>query len=147
MNGPAEPVVFNQLSDWTKSDNPSIKYYSGTAICKSSFRMGKLNKKSVYKLNIPLLNTAAKVIVNGESAGILWCSPYEIDITRMLKKGNNQIELRLVNCLWNRLVGDAQLKELQRTTWQTQPLAKPTDTLVPSGVAGRIRIVEYEMNH
>ena len=106
--------------------------------------MGKLKKKSVYKLNIPLLNTAAEVIVNGESAGILWCSPYEIDITRMLKKGNNQIELRLANCLWNRLVGDAQLEESQRTTWQTQPLAKPTDTLVPSGVAGLIRIVEYK---
>ena len=146
MNGPAEPVVFTQLSDWTKSDNPSIKYYSGTAICKSSFRISKLNKKSVYKLNVPLLNTAAEVIINGESAGILWCSPYEIDITRMLKKGNNQIEQRLANCLWNRLVGDAQLEESQRTTWQTQPLAKPTDTLVPSGVAGRIRIVEYK-NH
>ena len=144
MGGPTEPVTFDKLTDWTVNDNPQIKYFSGTAICKSMFRMDKINKNSIYKLTLPLLNTVAEVIVNGESVGILWCSPHQIDITRMLKKGNNHIELRMANSLWNRLVGDALLTESERVTWQTDMLAKPTDSLVPSGINGDIIIGEYK---
>lgn len=142
MGGPAKPVTFEKLGDWTKSDDPQIRYYSGTAVCKTSFRIDQFAQHSCppVMLSLPLLNTAAEVIVNGQSAGIVWCSPYEIDITRYLKKGQNQLELRMANSLWNRLVGDAQLPEAERITWQTHPLAKPTDRLLPSGIAGDIII-------
>ena len=93
-------------------------------------------------MNIPLLNTTAEVIVNGQSAGILWCSPYVVDITPFVRKGDNQLELRIQNSLWNRLVGDANRPEAERITWQTHPLAKPADRLVPSGLAGDITIDE-----
>ena len=136
MGGPAEPVTFEKLGDWTRSDDPRIRYYSGTAVCKTDFRMDKLDKEAAYRLNLPLLNTAAEVFLNGQSAGIVWCSPYEIDITRYLKQGQNQLELRIANSLWNRLVGDAQLPESERITWQTHPLAKATDKLLPSGLSG-----------
>ena len=140
MGGPAEPVTFEKLGDWTRSDDPRIRYYSGTAVCKTDFRMDKLDKEAAYRLNLPLLNTAAEVFLNGQSAGIVWCSPYEVDITRYLKQGQNQLELRIANSLWNRLVGDAQLPESERITWQTHPLAKATDKLLPSGLSGAVTI-------
>lgn len=56
---------------------------------------------------------------------------------RLLRSGKNTIELRIANTLWNRLVGDALLPEAQRITWQTTPLAKPDDTLVPSGLSAQ----------
>ena len=141
MGGPKKPVTFDELGDWTKSDDPRIKYFSGTAVAKTTFKMPKPCKQASYKLALPLLNTTAEVIVNGQSAGILWCAPYSIDITRFIRKGSNQLELRLCNSLWNRLVGDANLPGPERITWQTHPLASPTDTLVPSGLAGKICIV------
>ena len=137
MGGPEEPMTFDTVGDWTKHSDPRIRYFSGTTVAKSTFKVTKPDKQTTYKLDIPLLNTTAEVIVNGQSVGILWCAPYSIDITRFVKKGSNQLELRLCNSLWNRLVGDANLPEPERITWQTHPLAKPTDPLVPSGLAGK----------
>ena len=142
MGGPAETVTFDKLGDWTKSQDPRIKYFSGTAVCKNTFVLDKKDKQATYRLRLPLLNAAAEVIINGKSAGIVWCSPWGIDITKQLKKGKNQIELRVCNTLWNRLVGDARLPEAERVTWQTHMLAKPGDNLVPSGFNGDITIEE-----
>jgi len=143
MGGPTQSVAYDALGDWTKTDDPCIKYFSGTAVAKTTFKIAKTNPKATYRLNLPLLNTAAEVIINGQSAGIVWCTPYAIDITRLVKKGRNQLELRIANSLWNRLVGDARLPEQERITWQTTPLAKPGDRLVPSGLVGEVTINEY----
>lgn len=142
MGGPEKPVIFDELGDWTKNEDPRIKYFSGTALAQTTFKIDKLKQGANYSLDIPLLHTAAKVIVNGQSAGILWCSPYSIDITKFIKKGKNQLELRIANSLWNRLVGDANLSEQDRIVWQTHPLASATDQLVPSGLADKITIKE-----
>ena len=143
MGGPSESVVFPTLTDWTKHSDPRIRYFSGTATYRNAFTLKKKDRQATYHLNLRLLNSAAEVIVNGQSAGIVWCSPWGIDITRQLKKGKNLIEFRVCNTLWNRLVGDANLPESDRITWQTTPLAKPTDRLVPSGLTGEVTITEY----
>ena len=143
LDGPAAPITLEKLTDWTKHSNPRIRYYSGTAVCKSNLTLEKKDKQTTYRLRLPLLNSAAEVIINGKSAGTVWCSPWSIDITRQLKKGKNQIELRVCNTLWNRLVGDANKAEADRVMWQTHPLAKPTDKLVPSGFKGDIALEVY----
>lgn len=134
MGGPSEPVTFDKLTDWTKNDDPRIRYYSGTAVYRNTLKLKKKDAQVRYLLNIGKLNGAAEVIVNGASAGIVWCSPWRIDVTRQLRKGSNRIEIRVANCLWNRLVGDALLPESGRIIRQTHPLAKPDDKLIPSGL-------------
>ncbi len=145
MGGPSEPVILPTLTDWTESSDPHIKYYAGTAIYHNTFTLKRncpakefkgSRSGTTYSLNLQLRNAAAEVIVNGRSAGVVWCSPWKVDITRLLKRGQNKIELRVANTLWNRLVGDAQLPEAKRTTWLTHPLAKPDDKLQPSGLTG-----------
>lgn len=143
MGGPSETVLMSSPGNWAASDDPRIKYYSGTAVCHSTFRMNKFTRKHKYQLTFPLLNAVAEVIINGQSAGIVWCSPWTIDVSRLLRRGTNHIELRMANCLWNRLVGDARLPEQERITWQTTPLAKPGDRLLPSGLVGEVTINEY----
>ena len=139
----AGEVGLDTLYDWTQHSDPRIRYYSGTAIYKNSFTL-KTSRKATYRLSLPLLNSVAEVIVNGQSAGIVWCSPWDIDITQQLRKGKNRIELRVCNTLWNRLVGDASLPERERITWQTTPLAKSTDSLVPSGFSDDVVIISYK---
>lgn len=39
VRGPKEPVVFEALTDWTTNSDDLIKYYSGTAVYKSSFKL------------------------------------------------------------------------------------------------------------
>ena len=143
IGGPTEAIRMQELGDWTQSDDPRIKFFSGTAVCKASFKMASYNHRYSYRLNLPLLNTAAEVLINGQSAGIVWCSPWTVDVSRQLRRGTNHIELRIVNCLWNRLVGDALLPESERIIRQNYPLAKPTDSLVPSGILGGMGIITF----
>ena len=143
QGGPTEPQTLSRLADWTQSKDPRIKYFSGTAICQSTLKLGKFDKQHAYRMNVPLLNTVAEVIVNGKSAGTIWCSPYKIDVTGLLRRGTNQIELRIANCLWNRLVGDVHVPEAERIYQQNYPLAKSDDALKPSGLNGEITIEAY----
>ena len=143
MGGPDVPVTFKTLTDWTASDDPRIKHYSGTAICKSTFNLNMGVLMSRLKLRLPLINAAAEVIINGQTVGIVWCSPWTIDITEFVRQGTNHIQLNIANCLWNRLVGDASLPEADRIIRQTHQLAKASDALLPSGVNGAITITLF----
>jgi hypothetical protein len=48
----------------------------------------------------------AEVILNGKSMGITWKAPYHIDVTGLLKQGNNKLELKVTNEWNNRITGD-----------------------------------------
>jgi hypothetical protein len=64
------------------------------------------NKRIVIDLGE--LNDIAEIRVNGKGAGVLWYPPYSVDITSLLHKGENILEI-LVTTNWaNRLIGDEQ---------------------------------------
>ena len=46
--GPDSPVTFTRLSDWTGSSDPHIKYFSGTAVYTSDFKLKKVPEGPVY---------------------------------------------------------------------------------------------------
>ena len=142
--GPRQSVTFETLTDWSKSDNPQIRYYSGTAVYTNTFRMARKDPQATYCIAFDGVNAAAQVFVNGQEAGTVWCSPWTLDITPYVKKGRNRLELRVANTLWNRLVGDASKAEADRIMQQNYPLAKPTDKLVASGLTGGVRIVSMK---
>jgi hypothetical protein len=77
---------------------------------------------------------ASEVWVNGVRAGTIWCSPWQIDVTGLLKEGKNLLEIRTVNNWTNRLIRDASLPEKERVTWTTVSIAKPDDKLQSSGL-------------
>lgn len=114
MRGPTKAVVFNELTDWSKSDNDSIKYYSGTAYYHNSFNITTLAKGTNYILDLGLARAIAKVKINGIDVGGVWTPPYQLDITRALKPGANKIEVKVVNTWVNRLIGDSKLPEAER---------------------------------
>ena len=43
--------------------------------------------------------------------GILWKSPYRIDVTQAVNAGENSLDIRIVNLWPNRLIGDEELPE------------------------------------
>ena len=44
--------------------------------------------------------------MNGERAGVAWCEPFKLDVTRFVRSGRNAIEVRVTNAWTNRLIGD-----------------------------------------
>jgi hypothetical protein len=49
----------------------------------------------------PPVREGALVFINGQSAGALWHPPYRLDVTKLLKPGQNHIEVRVYNTALN----------------------------------------------
>lgn len=110
-------------ASWT--EDPQTRYYSGVASYQRSFDVPKLDARYVLDLGegtpVPFdekqrggrawlespVREAAEVFVNGQRAGSIWAPPYELDITRYVKAGSNNIELRVGNLAINTLAGRA----------------------------------------
>jgi hypothetical protein len=152
MGGPAQPVNFSELTDWSKNPDAAISHYSGTATYAQSFRWqppkqlkkqkGQLTgapSNQVY-LDLGTVANLAEVRVNGQPCGIAWTPPYRLDITKALKKGDNQLEISITNTWANRLIGDQALPADQRQTWTPAPSPAAGKPLLPAGLLGPVRI-------
>lgn len=131
MGGPGK-VIFPKLTDWTQNSDPGIKYYSGTAIYKKEIFLKPKRQKITIDLDNP--GFVAKVLVNGKDAGIVWCSPWKLDITPFLKNGKNNLEIHVANSLMNRMIYDSQLLEKDRITFSYPSIVEPSDKLENSGL-------------
>lgn len=108
--GAKEPVLFQQLMDWTTHAEPAIKYYSGIATYR--IKIGDpLPPQAFYTrlyLSLGALNKIARVTLNGETLATLWTPPYRVEVTGKLKPADNLLEIEVANTWVNRLIGDQQ---------------------------------------
>lgn len=89
--GPVNPVVMPRLQPWNEMPNDSVKYYSGTAVYTTGFDLVKLPANERILLDLGKLSAMGKVYVNGQYAGGVWTTPYELDITQWVKEGRNDL--------------------------------------------------------
>jgi len=141
QRGPEEPAIFETLQDWTTSQDDRIKYYSGTAFYNSKFNLEKLPENNKVFINLGTFTAMAKVTVNGTYAGGVWTAPYRLDITNLVKQGENEIKIEVVNTWVNRLIGDSKLPAEQSPTWCPVNPYTPESPLQPSGLFGPVQIV------
>lgn len=137
--GPADPVKFSGLSDWTSNANGQIKYYSGTATYVQTFNYEGNLLKSIY-LNLGQFSNIASVKINGISCGVLWTPPFRTEVTHALRQGQNQLEIEVTNTWANRLIGDRQLPESKRITKTTAPYRLEGKPLNPAGLMGPVTL-------
>ena len=108
--GPARPVVFSSLQDWTTHVENGIKYFSGTAVYKKSFDMSaaQLSGKLLY-LDLGVVKHIARVKINNKDIGVVWTAPWSIKIPAgLMKTKGNQLVIEVTNVWANRLIGDEQ---------------------------------------
>ncbi|WP_235012336.1 glycosyl hydrolase [Pedobacter africanus] len=137
--GPAKPVVFKALSDWSKHPDSLIRYYSGTAVYTSNFKIKK-EAGQAYFLDLGNVGCIAEVKMNGISCGVTWTSPYRVNITAALRSGNNQLRIEVTNTWANRLMGDQHLPENKRITKTTATLRLEGKPLNEAGLLGPVRV-------
>ena len=108
--GPDKPVVFKELTDWSKHGDPRIHYFSGTATYRATFDLPPpTTRPSSLFLDLGTVEVMARVRLNGKDCGIAWKPPYRVDISGAARAGENNLEISVVNLWINRLIGDEQL--------------------------------------
>lgn len=138
--GPGEPVVFETLQDWSTSPDARVRYYSGEAAYRIRFTVPERKENEKIVVDLGNLTAMAKVFVNDEYAGGVWTPPYTLDITQYAKSGANELRVKVVNNWMNRLIGDMNLPENQRSTWCFVNPYNAQSQLQPSGLFGPVSI-------
>lgn len=105
--GPAQPVTFEKLQDWSKCEDPKIRYYSGCATYRTKFQA----RKGACILDLGKVAVMAEVTLNCKPLGILWKQPFRLDVRDAIQDGENTLEVKVVNLWVNRLIGDEQLPD------------------------------------
>lgn len=106
--GPAQ-IVFDSLTDWIQRLEDGIRHYSGIAVYTKTFDSPKsdvLFNKSAFYLDLGVVKNMARVRLNGKDLGVVWTSPWQVNLTDALRKKDNRLEIEVANLWVNRLIGD-----------------------------------------
>lgn len=141
LGGPSAPVTVTELKPLNLWDNDSIKYYSGATVYKSSFNLPATDGNPIY-IDLGEVMVMGKVKINDIYAGGVWTHPYSLNITGLVREGENSIEIETVNNWKNRMIFDDALPIDKRLTRSNQWNFKSTDELQKSGLVGPVRILK-----
>jgi hypothetical protein len=166
FTGSTSNQTLTSLTSWTEISGK--QFYSGEADYSRSFNVPAAPKQGTrilldFGIGSPTIDTrpphangthalldppireAAIISVNGKQAGSLWHPPYRIDITALVRKGQNRVEVHVFNTAINELAGQPPrdytalyAKYGKRFEPQDMDNLKP----VPSGLIGHVSLVE-----
>ena len=145
--------VFTSLDDWSQRPEPAIKNFSGTATYRTTFDFASEPAAGeVFHLDLGKVSVSARVRLNGHDLGVVWCAPWQVDASPALKRGANELEIEVVNCWPNRLIGDGLLPPEQRRTRTNIKAYEALDRqgkkrdlrLLPSGLHGPVRLMKWQ---
>lgn len=111
LGAPAQ-VQLTDLISWSEHPDAGVKYFSGTATYRKSFRTPKELLARGYRRYLELGKVAviAEVKLNGRDLGTYWKPPFRVDVTDVLR-ADNELEIKVTNLWPNRMIGDEQLPE------------------------------------
>ena len=109
--GAPPEIELAELKSLHRHEQPGVRYFSGTATYARQFNLpaGVNAEGKRFYLDLGRVEVIAEVKVNGKQAGNVWKPPYRLDITGLIRNGDNDLEIEVVNLWPNRLIGDEQL--------------------------------------
>jgi hypothetical protein len=135
---PEGVLALDRLAPWNASDIPGVRYFSGTATYRKTFRVdGPLPARTI--LDLGDVRDVARVTLNGQPLGIGWKPPYRFDLRNHLRPGDNRIDIEVTNLWVNRLVGDAQPGAVKVT--RAEGIYAANAPLRESGMLGPVRLL------
>ena len=109
--GGPERITFAALEDWSRRAEDGIKYYSGSATYRKAFDLPEGRNESAGRrawLDLGTVKNIARVRLNGRDLGVVWCDPWRVEVTGVVKPKGNTLEIVVANLWPNRLIGDEQ---------------------------------------
>lgn len=136
-------VTFDKLSAWNESSDPGVKYFSGTGTYTKTIQAPAswIQSGAELWLDLGVVKNIAEVKVNGQPVGVVWKTPFRVNVTKAMKAGANTLEVKVTNLWVNRLVGDQQPNAPQKFTYTAQQFYRADSPLLPSGLMGPVAVV------
>ena len=136
-----ESVQWDELIDWTTSDEPGIRFFSGTATYSISLDMPEAADREFW-LDLGKACEVGEVSIDGQDLGTAWTFPFRVRVPAgLLNKGPHELEVRVTNVWNNRIVGDQFLPEDERITRTNMQGRHGKDSpLIPSGLLGPVTL-------
>ena len=100
-----EPILLDcgigqiSLGDWSKIDG--LASYSGGAWYRKTIALTKEQATGPVTIDLGSVAASAEVRVNGKLAGVKVSPPWTVDISGLVRGGNNRIEVLVCNTLAN----------------------------------------------
>lgn len=136
-------ITLDTLESWSENHDAGVKYFSGTGIYTKTIQATAdwFKEGSQIWLDLGSVKNLAEVVLNGKSLGIVWKTPFRVNVTGVLKRGENELEVRVTNLWVNRLIGDQQPDISYKYTYTTDAFYNADSPLLPSGLIGPVQIV------
>ncbi|MBP1646859.1 MAG: glycoside hydrolase family 2 [Bacteroidetes bacterium] len=141
MKGSIKGVAFDTLEDWAQHSDSNIRYFSGSAVYRTTFVLDTLPRREEIVLDIGRFSAIAHVTINGIDVGGIWTDPPQIKVGRYLRSSVNHLEIEITNTWVNGLVGDLRLPQSERQTWTVVNPYTSDSVLQPSGLMGPVRLL------
>ena len=143
--GTTKQIVLNELTSWSENADLDVKYFSGTGSYTKTIQSSAdwFKEGSQIWLDLGSVKNLAEVVVNGKSLGIIWKTPFRINVTEALKEGTNTLEIKVTNLWVNRLIGDMQPGVTNKMTYTTMDFYQADSPLQASGLLGPVKIVSF----
>ena len=90
------------LIDW--SLDGELRGISGRGVYTTTFTMPAADTGRSLVLDLGCVRDVAEVIVNGKPAGSLLLRPYQVEVTGLVRRGENTLEIAVTNALFNSLI-------------------------------------------
>jgi hypothetical protein len=103
---------------WTTQGHP---FYSGIGVYRRTFSLPESYDRCRTFLEVPMRDDVAEIAVNERTAGVRLWDPYRVDVTGLVRPGENDVQIRVANTVSNLMNADHR----------------------PSGLAGPPRLVPY----
>ena len=140
--------VFEALRSWTEATNAATRTFSGVAVYTKQFTLAPERRRAGQRVLLDLgeVREVARVYLNGREAGISSFTPHVLDITDVIRAGENSLVVEVANTWLNRLIADDSLPEAQRKTHTNLPNGPGSDKRwreaqpQPSGLLGPVRL-------
>jgi hypothetical protein len=141
--GAPEKITLDKLISWSESTDSGVKYFSGTATYARAVNAPAdwFGRGTRLWLDLGDVKNLAQVLVNGKQLGIIWKTPFRVDVTDAMKPGANAVEVKVTNLWVNRLIGDQQPNVTRKYTYTTMPFYRVDSPLLPSGLLGPVQLV------
>jgi hypothetical protein len=131
-----------RVTDWAlKSGRVFLSFGDGTPVDPSSERRAPNGMRAWLESPV---REAAQVYINGSAAGAIWKPPYEIEVTKLAKAGDNAVRLVVANTALN-LLAKRPLPDYKELIAKYGDRFQPQDMqsvkALPSGILGAVKLI------